>query len=124
MKVRKLSPTSNREADYGPWSDVSAQSSALVLTVTFAVGAALPLPFVPINPLSIVIPVVAGSSLVSLALMGGLVVRTGGARIFVGAGREAFWGALSETQVFLEWNRFVEWRSHRPLSVWHLSGRE
>ena len=69
--------------------------AALASAVTFAVGAALPLLMVLLSPFSIVIPVVAGSSLVFLALMGGLAARTGGAHIFVGAGRVAFWGALA-----------------------------
>jgi VIT1/CCC1 family predicted Fe2+/Mn2+ transporter len=69
--------------------------AALASAGTFAVGAALPLFMVLVSPFSIVIPVVAGSSLVFLALMGGLAARTGGARIVVGAGRVAFWGALA-----------------------------
>jgi VIT1/CCC1 family predicted Fe2+/Mn2+ transporter len=69
--------------------------AALASAATFAVGAALPLLMVLLSPFSIVIPVVAGSSLVFLALMGGLAARTGGARIVVGAGRVAFWGALA-----------------------------
>ena len=73
----------------------SLLQAALASAVTFAVGAALPLLMVLLSPFSIVIPVVAGSSLVFLALMGGLAARTGGARIFVGAGRVAFWGALA-----------------------------
>ena len=45
--------------------------AALASAATFAVGAALPLLMVLISPFSIVIPVVAGSSLVFLAVMGG-----------------------------------------------------
>ncbi len=69
--------------------------AALASAATFAVGAALPLLMVLLSPFSIVIPVVAGSSLLFLAAMGGLAARTGGAQIFVGAGRVAFWGALA-----------------------------
>jgi VIT1/CCC1 family predicted Fe2+/Mn2+ transporter len=69
--------------------------AALASAATFAVGAALPLLIVLLSPFSIVIPMVAGSSLVFLALMGGLAARTGGARIVLGAGRVAFWGALA-----------------------------
>jgi vacuolar iron transporter family protein len=69
--------------------------AALASAATFAVGAALPLLIVLLSPFSIVIPIVAGSSLVFLALMGGLAARTGGARMVLGAGRVAFWGALA-----------------------------
>jgi VIT1/CCC1 family predicted Fe2+/Mn2+ transporter len=69
--------------------------AALASAATFAVGAALPLLMVLVSPFSIVIPAVAGSSLVFLALMGGLAARMGGAHILVGAGRMALWGALA-----------------------------
>jgi len=38
---------------------------------------------------------VAGTSLVFLALLGGLAARVGGARVAVGAIRVTFWGALA-----------------------------
>jgi VIT1/CCC1 family predicted Fe2+/Mn2+ transporter len=69
--------------------------AALASAATFAVGAALPLLMVVVTPFSSVIPVVAGSSLVFLAAMGGLAARAGGAHVSVGAGRVAFWGALA-----------------------------
>lgn len=69
--------------------------AAIASAATFAVGAALPLLMVLISPFSVVTPVVAGGSLVFLALMGGLAARTGGARIVLGAGRVALWGALA-----------------------------
>jgi VIT1/CCC1 family predicted Fe2+/Mn2+ transporter len=69
--------------------------AALASAVTFAVGAALPLLVVLFSRFSIIIPIVAGSSLVFLAFMGGLAARVGGARIALGAGRVTFWGALA-----------------------------
>jgi VIT1/CCC1 family predicted Fe2+/Mn2+ transporter len=48
-----------------------------------------------ISGFSIVVPVVAGSSLVFLALMGGLAARVGGAKVAVGAGRVTLWGLLA-----------------------------
>ena len=42
-----------------------------------------------------VIPLVAGTSLVFLALLGGLAARAGGAGVMVGALRVTFWGALA-----------------------------
>ncbi len=69
--------------------------AALASAITFAVGAALPLVMILISPSSVMIPFVAGSSLIFLALMGGLAARTGGAKMAVGAGRVALWGALA-----------------------------
>ena len=43
------------------------------------------------------IPLVAGASLVFLALLGGLAARAGGAKVTVGALRVTFWGALAMT---------------------------
>jgi VIT1/CCC1 family predicted Fe2+/Mn2+ transporter len=41
------------------------------------------------------IPLVAGTSLVFLALLGGVAGRVGGASVGVGALRVTFWGALA-----------------------------
>jgi vacuolar iron transporter family protein len=41
------------------------------------------------------IPFVSGSSLLFLALLGGLAARTGGANVAIGAGRVTLWGALA-----------------------------
>jgi VIT1/CCC1 family predicted Fe2+/Mn2+ transporter len=69
--------------------------AALASAGTFAAGAALPLLMVVFIPLSYLVPVVAASSLVFLAIMGGLAARVGGANIWIGAGRVTFWGALA-----------------------------
>lgn len=69
--------------------------AALASAATFAVGAALPLLIVLVSPPASMIPFVAGSSLVFLALMGGLAARVGGANIVIGAIRVTFWGALA-----------------------------
>ena len=69
--------------------------AALASAVTFATGATLPLVAVLVTRSATVIPVVAGSSLVFLALMGGVAARIGGARVAVGAGRVTLWGALA-----------------------------
>jgi VIT1/CCC1 family predicted Fe2+/Mn2+ transporter len=69
--------------------------AGLASAATFAVGAALPLVMTLLSPSSILIPIVAGSSLAFLALLGGVAARIGGANIAVGAGRVAFWGALA-----------------------------
>jgi len=69
--------------------------AALASAVTFAAGATLPLLAVLVTRSSTMIPLVAGSSLVFLAIMGGVAARTGGARVAVGAGRVTLWGALA-----------------------------
>ena len=62
---------------------------------SFAVGAAMPLLAVAIVPAAILIPVVSATSLVFLAILGGLAARVGGAPVTVGALRVTFWGALA-----------------------------
>ncbi len=71
--------------------------AALTSAVTFAVGAALPLLTVVISPVAYLIPVVAGTSLVFLALLGTLAAYTGGAPVVTGAARVTFWGAIAMT---------------------------
>jgi VIT1/CCC1 family predicted Fe2+/Mn2+ transporter len=62
---------------------------------TFAVGAAMPLLTAVIAPGAYLIPLVAGSSLMFLAILGGLAAFTGGASPARGAARVTFWGALA-----------------------------
>ncbi len=62
---------------------------------TFSVGAALPLIAVLLSPRALVIPVVAVSSLVFLAMMGGTAAAVGGAGIARGVARVTFWGAFA-----------------------------
>lgn len=62
---------------------------------TFTIGAALPLILALVIPENLLIPVVALSSLVFLALLGGIAARAGGAPISIGAIRVTFWGALA-----------------------------
>ncbi len=69
--------------------------AALASAGTFTVGAAMPLLLAAIVPVSGMILIVSGSSLVFLALLGGLAARVGGANIAVGAARVTFWGALA-----------------------------
>jgi VIT1/CCC1 family predicted Fe2+/Mn2+ transporter len=62
---------------------------------SFAVGAAMPLLVTVIAPASALIPFVAGTSLVFLAMLGGVAARVGGAGVTTGALRVTFWGALA-----------------------------
>jgi VIT1/CCC1 family predicted Fe2+/Mn2+ transporter len=69
--------------------------AALTSAGSFAVGAAMPLLVTAIAPATDLIPVVSGTSLVFLALLGGLAAGAGGAGVTVGAIRVTFWGALA-----------------------------
>jgi vacuolar iron transporter family protein len=69
--------------------------AALASAITFAVGAALPLLVAWISPLDSMILFVSISSLLFLALMGGVAAWVGGAKLIVGAVRVTFWGALA-----------------------------
>ncbi len=69
--------------------------AALASAASFAVGAALPLLVTAFAPQNILIYLVAGTSLVFLALLGGLAARTGGAKVAAAALRVTFWGALA-----------------------------
>jgi len=69
--------------------------AALASAGSFAVGAALPLLVTAMAPATGLIPLVAGTSLVFLALLGGLAARAGGAGVMMGAIRVTFWGALA-----------------------------
>jgi VIT1/CCC1 family predicted Fe2+/Mn2+ transporter len=69
--------------------------AALASAGSFAVGAAMPILTVVMAPEASLIPVVSATSLVFLALLGGLAARAGGARIVVGAMRVTLWGALA-----------------------------
>jgi vacuolar iron transporter family protein len=69
--------------------------AALSSAASFAVGAALPLSVVVWFPERLLSWAVGISSLVFLALLGGIAAKTGGAKIFTGAARVCFWGALA-----------------------------
>jgi VIT1/CCC1 family predicted Fe2+/Mn2+ transporter len=69
--------------------------AALASAGSFTVGAAMPLLVTALAPEASLIPVVSGSSLVVLALLGGLAARVGGAGVTVGAMRVTFWGGLA-----------------------------
>ena len=69
--------------------------ASLASASTFAVGAALPLGLAWLSPSATMVPIVAGSSLLLLAILGGLAASAGGARVYVGAARVTFWGVLA-----------------------------
>ena len=55
----------------------------------------MPLLVTVLAPAAVLIPLIAGTSLVFLALLGGLAARVGGAGVAIGAMRVTFWGALA-----------------------------
>jgi len=69
--------------------------AAFTSAASFAVGAAMPLLVTATAPAERLIPFVSGTSLVFLALLGGLAARAGGAAVVPGALRVTFWGALA-----------------------------
>lgn len=69
--------------------------AALASAGTFAFGAALPLLVTFAAASNNTIPYVAVTSLVFLAALGGLAAQAGGAGLFKGASRVAFWGVLA-----------------------------
>jgi len=83
--------------ELGIFDRVSARpiQAALASAGTFSVGAALPIAAVFIAPEERLVEVVAGLSLVFLAMLGALAAQAGGARISIGVARVTFWGALA-----------------------------
>jgi vacuolar iron transporter family protein len=69
--------------------------AALTSAATFSAGAAAPLGLVLPSPSSLLIPVVSVGSLASLALLGFLSAKMGGAEILKPTVRVTFWGALA-----------------------------
>jgi VIT1/CCC1 family predicted Fe2+/Mn2+ transporter len=69
--------------------------AALASAGAFSVGAVLPVLLVVVSPIGIVTPVVVGSSLAFLVVLGASAARLGGASIAKGAARVVFWGAVA-----------------------------
>jgi vacuolar iron transporter family protein len=69
--------------------------AAWTSAASFAVGAGVPLLICFLGPQAFLIPLVAASSLLLLALLGGLAAFAGGAEVLAGALRVTFWGALA-----------------------------
>ena len=69
--------------------------AALASAASFAVGALLPLAVTALAPEPVLIPLVSGTSLAFLALLGAVAARVGGASALIGAWRVTFWGALA-----------------------------
>ena len=69
--------------------------AALASAVTFAVGAVLPVLVSAFVPAAFLAPLVTGTALVLLSVLGAVAARVGGAVMWRGALRVGFWGALA-----------------------------
>jgi vacuolar iron transporter family protein len=69
--------------------------AALTSAATFAAGAALPLIVALVSPVFLLVPFVSGAALLSLALLGAIGARAGGANILKPTIRVIFWGAMA-----------------------------
>jgi VIT1/CCC1 family predicted Fe2+/Mn2+ transporter len=89
--------TAHARDELGIFSALGARpvQAAFASAGTFAAGAVMPLLVAAVVPDRTVIPLVAGTSLAFLALLGGVAARVGGAPVAVGAVRVLFWGALA-----------------------------
>lgn len=69
--------------------------AAVVSALTFAVGAVIPLLVALLTPTGQITAIVAVTTLIALAILGGLGASAGGADLLKGAVRVTFWGALA-----------------------------
>ena len=69
--------------------------AAFASAAAFAVGAAMPLITILVAPPTMLIPIVAGTSLLFLAILGGLAAFAGGAKASRSVMRVTFWGAIA-----------------------------
>jgi VIT1/CCC1 family predicted Fe2+/Mn2+ transporter len=69
--------------------------AALSSAVAFAIGAALPVAVSALAPAAQLTTLVIGSALLLLLVLGAIAARVGGASVWRGAVRVAFWGALA-----------------------------
>jgi vacuolar iron transporter family protein len=69
--------------------------AAFASALSFSVGASLPILTAMLAPPALLVVVVSGASLISLATLGALAAGAGGASAWVGAGRVTLWGALA-----------------------------
>ena len=83
--------------ELGLSAETSAQpiQAAFTSALTFAVGAALPLVMVLVSPPALLVPIVAGASLLFLAVLGAAGALAGGAPVGKAMLRVAFWGAIA-----------------------------
>ena len=69
--------------------------AAFASAASFTIGAALPVMLVLFMPMKQIIVVIFVSSLLFLAILGGLAARVGGSNMLTGIARVTFWGAFA-----------------------------
>ena len=69
--------------------------AAMASAATFTAGALPPLAVSAIAPLGVLVPAVAATSVVVLAMLGALGARAGGAKLWPSIARVTFWGMLA-----------------------------
>lgn len=80
--------------------------AAFASGTAFTVGALLPLVVTLLSPLDQTIAIVGIASLASLAILGGVAAKVGGANVYIGIIRVTFWGALAMAATALIGNLF------------------
>ena len=95
MAVDALGAHARDELGISELTSARPIQAALTSAATFTVGAAAPLLAVLMTPIPWIMPVVAGSSLVFLAILGGLGARVGGAAPLRPVLRVVFWGTIA-----------------------------
>ncbi len=69
--------------------------AALVSALSFGVGAALPLAVVLLAPPGVLLEAIVVTALLSLAVLGAVAARTGGANVWKGAVRVSLWSSIA-----------------------------
>lgn len=72
----------------------------------FTIGALLPLLIILFSPLDKAIVIVSITSLLSLAILGGVAAKVGGSNVYVGIVRVTFWGIIAMAATALIGNLF------------------
>jgi len=95
MRHDALAAHARDELGIAPDMQARPVQAAFASAASFATGAALPLLVVSVTPLERLVPVIVLSTLLSLAVLGAVAARTGGAPVLAGATRVVVWGALA-----------------------------
>ena len=95
MAKDALGAHAREELGYSQVTAARPLQAALASAVSFALGALLPVIVAMLTPHALMGRVVTGSTLVLLAVLGAAAARVGGAVVWRGAVRVAFWGALA-----------------------------
>nr|WP_261343200.1 VIT family protein [Rubinisphaera italica] len=95
MQKDALATHARDELGISELSQARPVQAAIASAATFAVGAALPILSIMFVPRTAFIPATVATSLLSLAILGSVSARAGGARVLTAAVRVTMWGALA-----------------------------